>query len=734
MSRKLVIVESPAKARTLSKLLGSSYSLKASMGHVRDLPRSQLGVDLEEGFTPKYVVPRAKTKVVNELKKAAKAASAVYLATDPDREGEAISWHLQEVTRSNRKPYRRVVFHEITEAAIKRAFEHPHQINMQLVNAQQARRILDRLVGYKISPLLWQKVRRGLSAGRVQSVAVKIIVDREREIERFIPEEYWTIEAELAKAAGKATFRALLIGLADGTKLEIKNEEEATKIGEKLEKASYKVARLTTKKATRQPAPPFITSTLQQEAWRKLRFPAKLTMSVAQELYEGLPIGKEGIAGLITYMRTDSTRVARSAITETREFITQKYGAEYLPAHARAFTRAVKGAQEAHEAIRPTRIHREPEFLKAYLSNAQFKLYQLIWKRMVASQMAAATFNNTTVDIQARHALSNTSYLLRATSSVNTFPGFMMLYTESKDEAEEKLGTSLPPLAKGDKLKLLGLFPEQRFTKPPPRFTEATLIKMLEQWGIGRPSTYAPILSTIQDREYVTKTEGRFQPTELGFVVNDLLAKHFPGIVDINFTAYMEDELDKVANEDKNWAVVIQEFYDPFAKSLESAAERMEKVTVEEATDEVCPECGKPMVVKFGRFGKFLACSGYPDCKYTKSFQIKVGVNCPECGGDIVQKKSKKKRTFYGCSNYPDCTFATNLKPLPQPCPQCGGLLTAYRGNLAKCTQCAFRGKVREAVEGEAQTVETTATVKTKAKKATKKTTRKTKAKKKTKS
>jgi len=733
MSNKLVIVESPAKARTLSKLLGSSYSLKASMGHVRDLPKSQLGVDLEEGFAPKYVVPKAKTKVVNELKKAAKTASAIYLATDPDREGEAISWHLQEVTRSNKIPYRRVVFHEITKEAIKHAFEHPHQINMQLVNAQQARRILDRLVGYKISPLLWQKVRRGLSAGRVQSVAVKIIVDREREIEKFTPVEYWTIEAELAKAA--ASFRALLTGLADGTKLEIHNEEEATKIGEKLEKASYKVARLTTKKATRQPAPPFITSTLQQEAWRKLHFPAKLTMSVAQELYEGLPIGKEGTVGLITYMRTDSTRVARSAIAETREFITKKYGAEYLPAHARAFTRAVKGAQEAHEAIRPTRIHREPEFLKAYLSNAQFKLYQLIWKRMVASQMAAATFNNTTVDIQARHALSNTSYLLRATSSVNTFPGFMMLYTESKDEAEEKLGTSLPTMAKGDRLKLLGLFPEQRFTKPPPRFTEATLIKMLEQWGIGRPSTYAPILSTIQDREYVTKTEGRFQPTQLGFVVNDLLAKHFPGIVDINFTAYMEDELDKVANEDKNWVAVIQQFYDPFAKSLESAAERMEKVTVEEATDEVCPECGKPMVVKFGRFGKFLACSGYPDCKYTKSFQVKVGVKCPQCGGDIVQKKSKKKRIFYGCSNYPDCTFAINLKPLPQPCPQCGGLLTSYRGNLAKCTQCQFRGKVAqlgEAEVGEAEvTVKPTTRVKKTAKKTTKRTTKKARKKKK---
>jgi DNA topoisomerase-1 len=725
-TKKLVIVESPAKARTLSKLLGSSYSLKASMGHVRDLPRSQLGVDLEDGFAPKYVVPRAKTKIVNELKKAAKTASAVYLATDPDREGEAISWHLQEVTKSNQIPYRRVVFHEITGEAIKRAFDHPHQINMQLVNAQQARRILDRLVGYKISPLLWQKVRRGLSAGRVQSVAVKIVVDREREIEKFVPVEYWTIEAELAKATGKATFRALLIGLADGTKLEIHNEEEATKLGEQLEKASYKVARVATKKATRQPAPPFITSTLQQEAWRKLHFSAKLTMSIAQELYEGLPIGKEGTVGLITYMRTDSTRVARSAIEETREFIAHKYGDTYLPAHARAFTRVVKGAQEAHEAIRPTRIHREPDMLKAYLSNAQFKLYQLIWKRMVASQMAAATFDNTTVDIHARHALSNTGYLLRATSSVNTFPGFMVLYTESKDEAEEKPGPTLPPLANGDKLKLIELFSEQHFTKPPPRFTEATLIKMLEQWGIGRPSTYAPILSTIQDREYVTKTDGHFQPTELGFVVNDLLAKHFPGIVDINFTAYMEDELDKVANEDKNWVAVIQEFYTPFEKSLESAAALMEKVKVEEATDEVCPKCGKPMVVKFGRFGKFIACSGYPDCKFTKSFQIKVGVKCPQCGGEIVQKKSKKKRTFYGCSNYPDCTFATNFKPLPQPCPKCGGLLTAYRGNLAKCTKCSFRGKVRETAEGEAQAVETTtAAVKTKAKRVVKKTPRK---------
>jgi len=703
MKKNLVIVESPAKARTLSKLLGANYSLKASMGHVRDLPKSQLGVDIEKGFAPKYVVLRAKSKIVNELKKAVKDASAIYLATDPDREGEAISWHLQNITKTNRKPYRRVVFHEITKEAIKRAFDHPRSIDMQLVNAQQARRILDRLVGYKLSPLLWRKVRRGLSAGRVQSVALRIIVDREREIEQFVPVEYWTIEAELAKTAQKPTFRAMLIGLADGTKLEIHNQQEATELSDKLKQASYKVSKVSVKKATRQPAPPFITSTLQQEAWRKLRFPAKLTMSVAQELYEGLPIGDEGNVGLITYMRTDSTRVTRSAITETRAFITEKYGSQYVPSHARSFARTVKGAQEAHEAIRPTKIWREPPLLKPHLSDAQFKLYQLIWKRMVASQMSAATFDNTTVDIQARCPRSKASYLLRASSSVNTFPGFMTLYIESKDEAEEKPSPTLPPLVKGDKLELVKLFPEQHFTKPPPRFTEATLIKMLEQWGIGRPSTYAPILSTIQERDYVTKTEGRFQPTELGIVVNDLLNKHFPDIVDIEFTAHMEEELDKVANENKDWVMVVQDFYIPFEQSLQSAAELMEKVKLEELTDEICPECGKPLVIKTGRYGKFLACSGYPECKYTKSFQVKVGVKCPQCGGELVEKRSKKKRVFYGCSNYPDCNFATNLKPLPQPCPQCGGLLTVYRRNLAKCTKCEYRGRIEEVGEVEAK-------------------------------
>lgn len=698
MKKNLVIVESPAKARTLSKLLGHNYNLKASMGHIRDLPKSQLGVDIDQGFAPKYVVPRGKKKIVLELKQAVKTASTVYLATDPDREGEAISWHLAQVTKSNRIPYRRVVFHEITKPAIERAFAHPRSIDMQLVNAQQARRILDRLVGYKISPLLWRRVRRGLSAGRVQSVAVRIIVDREREIENFVPVEYWSIEAELAKTPDMPTFRATLVGLTDGTKLDIHNEKEATEITSELKQASYKVIKVGTKKVTRQPAPPFITSTMQQEAWRKLHFPAKLTMQVAQELYEGLPIGDEGNVGLITYMRTDSTRVARSAIAEAREFITTKYGSQFLPQHARSFATTVKGAQEAHEAIRPTKVWREPSLLKPYLSAAQFKLYQLIWKRMVASQMAAAIFDNTAVDIQARCRYSKADYLFRASSSVTDFPGFMILYSESKDETEEeKQIPTLPKLEKDDRLELIELSPEQHFTQPPPRFTEATLVKMLEQWGIGRPSTYAPIISTIQERGYVTKTGGSFQPTELGIVVNDQLTKYFADIVDIEFTAHMEDELDKIAHENKDWVMVVQDFYIPFENSLHKATELMEKVKLEEATEEICPECSKPLVIKFGRYGKFIACSGFPECRYTKPFLVKVGVKCPQCGGDIIEKRSKKKRIFYGCSNYPDCHFAINLRPLSKPCPKCGGLLTTYRRNWTKCTKCEYKGRLKQA-------------------------------------
>ncbi|MFC1984019.1 type I DNA topoisomerase [Chloroflexota bacterium] len=700
MKNNLVIVESPAKAKTIGKILGKGYSLKASMGHVRDLPRGRLGVDIENGFAPKYVVPRVKSKVVRELKQAAETASAIYLATDPDREGEAISWHLAEVTKSNKIPFRRVVFHEITKEAIEQAFKHPRSIDTQLVNAQQARRILDRLVGYKISPLLWRKVRRGLSAGRVQSVALKIIVDREREIQKFIPVEYWSIEAELSReipATEVIPFRAMLIGFFDGAKLDIHNQEEATEIIDELKQASYSVIKVRTKKVTRQPAPPFITSTLQQEAWRKLHFTAKQTMAIAQQLYEGLPIGNEGRVGLITYMRTDSTQVARSAIAEAREVISKKYGSQFIPPHARSFIGRVKGAQEAHEAIRPTSIRREPSLIKSHLTSTQFRLYEIIWKRMVASQMSAALFDNTTVDIKARCPASGNNYLFRTACSVNTFPGFIILYTEGRDDTEQEEGQSslLPQLKKGDELTLLGLFPEQHFTQPPPRFTEATLVKMLEQWGIGRPSTYAPILSTIQERDYVTKARGSFHPTELGFVVNDLLAQYFANIINIKFTAQMEDGLDEVAQENRDWVHLVQDLYTPFEESLNNASQLMEKVKLaDEVTEEICPKCGKPMVVKFGRYGKFLACSGYPECKSTKPFQVKTGVKCPECGNELVEKISKKKRTFYGCSNYPNCTFATNLKPLPQPCPQCGGLLTLYRGRQAKCTKCEYKGKI----------------------------------------
>jgi DNA topoisomerase-1 len=499
--RSLVIVESPAKARTLARILGSAYDLKASLGHVRDLPKSRLGVDVANGFAPRYVVPREKSRTVKELKEATKKASAVYLATDPDREGEAISWHLASVIKPG-NTFRRVVFHEITEEAIQQAFRHPRSIDMQLVNAQQARRIMDRLVGYKLSPLLWKKVRRGLSAGRVQSAALRIIADREREIEAFTPEEYWTIEAELARDKTAEAFRATLVGFLDGTRVAISTGDEATDLAARLEHARYSVHSTRTKKVTRQPAPPFITSTLQQEAYHKLRFSARQTMSLAQQLYEGLPLGDEGSVGLITYMRTDSTHVARPAVAEARDYIAEKYGAEYLPAHARVFSRKVKGAQEAHEAIRPTRIRREPQQVRPYLTESQFKLYELIWKRMVASQMAPAIFDNTSVEIQADCPDPRTSYLLRASCSVNRFPGFIVLYSAEREEDEEKAVRSSPltALKKGDSLVFLGVFPEQHFTQPPPRFTEASLIRMLEQYGIGRPSTYAPILSTLQAR------------------------------------------------------------------------------------------------------------------------------------------------------------------------------------------------------------------------------------------
>jgi DNA topoisomerase-1 len=695
MASKLVIVESPAKARTLNKILGRSYSVKASLGHVRDLPRASLGVDIDKGFTPQYVIPAKKKKIVGEIKKAASKARSIYLATDPDREGEAISWHLVQAARLNKDdiPVQRVVFQEITKDAVQEAFQSPRSINMNLVNAQQARRILDRLVGYKLSPLLWRKVQRGLSAGRVQSVAVRMIVDREREIQDFIPQEYWIIEVELAPPEEKeASFKARLFALADGTKLDIGNKDEAKRVTANLEEAEYAVKAVATKQVARQPAPPFITSTLQQEAWQKLHFTAGRTMAIAQQLYEGLPLGKEGSVGLITYMRTDSTHVADSAISEAREFIGEKYGAKFVPPKPRSFARKAKWAQEAHEAIRPTKIYRQPEQLRPFLDPAQLKLYELIWKRMVASQMSAALYDTTSVEIEASNAGGKKAcqgYLLKASSSVVKFPGFMVVYSESRDEDER--GESfvyLPKLRIGDKLIYLGTFPEQCFTQPPPRYTEATLIKALEKKGIGRPSTYAPILSTIQERDYVNKADGKFHPTELGITVNKILAEHFPRIVDPGFTAQMEEQLDEIAQGKYEWVAALQEFYPPFQDMLDKAWINLEKVSLTQMSEETCPNCGRPMVIKVGRFGKFLACSGYPDCKTTMPYAVKTGVSCPQCGGELVKRISKKKKVFYGCSKFPKCQFAVNRRPIAQPCPDCGNLLVQYRGDWAKCVAC----------------------------------------------
>ena len=628
MAKELVIVESPAKARTLSRILGNRYSVKASLGHVRDLPRKQLGVDVKNGFAPYYAVPKEKRAIVKEIKEAAAKALAVYLATDPDREGEAISWHLIEAAGLKRLPSHRVVFHEITDKAIKEAFLHPRQIDVHLVDAQQARRILDRLVGYKISPLLWRKVKGGLSAGRVQSVALRMIVEREREIQNFVPQEYWTIEVELAKMDKRAArFKAKLLGIKDkGEKLEIHCQEEAEPIANQLKVATYLVSQVSKKRLSRQPAPPFITSTLQQEAWRKLKFAARHTMIIAQQLYEGLPIGDEGVVGLITYMRTDSTRVAESALKEARHYISEKYGAEFLPSRPRLFTKKAKGAQEAHEAIRPTGVEREPSLIKPYLTPDQAKLYELIWKRMVASQMAAALFDTTAVDIEAKEPQEGKIYFLKATGSVLYFSGFLTLYSEGKDEAEEeeKDKAPLPPLAEGEELRLIDLFPQQHFTQPPPCYNEATLVKALEERGIGRPSTYAPIISTLRQRGYVERKDGRFHPLSLGFVVNDLLVEHFPQIVDIGFTAQMEEQLDEIARGERGWVGTIQEFYTPFEETLSKASTHMVKVKeADQPTDELCPQCGRAMVIRTGRYGKFLACSGYPKCKTTKPLKVK---------------------------------------------------------------------------------------------------------------
>ena len=815
MSKSLVIVESPSKAKTINKYLGSEYTVLASVGHIKDLPKKDIGINFEKNFEPTYEVIPGKDKVVKQLKAAAKTATIIYVATDPDREGEAIGWHIKEElegTGKNKKQIKRVLFNEITKPAIQESFRHPTDIDQNLVDAQQARRLLDRIVGYQVSPLLWDKVRRGLSAGRVQSVATRLVVEREREIQAFKATEYWTIAANLA-AGQPPPFDARLIRVDDATvktsdfdqddqagksgngkrkvEIHIKDQKQADDIVAELKNQKYIVASVTTKEKKRNPVPPFITSKLQQEASRKLRFPVKKTMQVAQRLYEGIELGEEGLVGLITYMRTDSTRVADTALAEVRGLIDQNYGKPYLPEKANYY-RSKKDAQDAHEAIRPTSSLRTPDQVSPYLGKDELNLYKLIWQRFVASQMMPAIFDQTTIDITA-----GPKYLFRATGSVLKFDGFLKVYEEGKDEKDEEdaeQGTRLPKVQQGEELKLNKLTPDQHFTEPPPRYTEATLVKALEEKGIGRPSTYASIMTVIQDREYVAKNEGRFRPTELGVIVNDLLVDSFNTLFNVEYTAHMEEELDEVEEGKMVWTDTLAEFYEKFTKDLEAAKTHMRDVkrqeiltdevceqcgsrmaikfgrygqflactnypeckttrdipkvhdeggeeAAEAAAEETCENCGRPMVLKRGRFGQFLACTGYPECKTTRKIQkggqvaapdvvleeecpncgkhlvikqgrlgpftacsnyptckyIKqelTGVDCPDCGGNLIVRRSKSRKTFYGCSNYPKCKFALWDKPISRECPKCGAKFIVEKTpkNGPKVVQCREEG------------------------------------------
>jgi DNA topoisomerase-1 len=703
---KLVIVESPAKARTLQRFLGKNYRVEASVGHVRDLLRSRLSVDIENRFQPTYRVPNEKRKVVRRLKEAASRAKEVYLATDPDREGEAIAWHLLAAADIPENAAQRVTFHEMTEPAVAEAFANPRNLDMDLINAQQARRILDRLVGYQISPLLWRNVRSRLSAGRVQSVAVRLVVEREREIEEFVSVEYWSISAELAAVKTQASqprssFVAKLLKInAEDVDLGTKSATQA--VVDDLERAQYFVSRVRKSRREKRSPSPFITSTLQQEASSKLGLTPRRTMAIAQQLYEGVDLGQGERVGLITYMRTDSTNVSAQALGEARSYIAEKFGMQFLPAKPpKHSTRAVR-AQEAHECIRPTSVRREPDAIKAYLDRGQYRLYRLIWQRLLASQMKPAIYDVVSADIKAGHLDSESAlelakpkrsvlealpYLFRATSSTLAFAGFLLVYAQMDREKEES--DPLPPLAAGQPLDLLRLIPEQHFTRPPPRYTEAALIRDLEKHGVGRPSTYAPILSTIQARGYVDRLGKNLLPTELGFIVNDLLVKHFPEVVNLPFTARMEASLDEIAAGDRNWTAVLAEFYEPFARELQEAERNMQKVDLQpEMTGQQCEKCGHPMIVKVGRYGKFIACSNYPECRNTKPYVIDTGAKCPQCGGNLVAKRTRKRRTFFGCSTYPNCEFALWKRPVPQPCPACGGLMVESSRKRLECTQC----------------------------------------------
>ena len=811
MAKNLVIVESPAKAKTIAKYLGKDYTVKASLGHVKDLPKKDLAVDVDNDFRPVYEVIEGKKKLIGELKSAAKKSDAIYLAADPDREGEAICYHLQEELQDKKRNLQvyRVMFNEITKSAIRKAFETPQSVNLHLVDAQQARRVLDRLVGYKISPLLWDKVRRGLSAGRVQTVALRLIVEREREIQAFVSREYWTIDLHLK--AQKPPVLKTKLAKKDGKNVEIPDEATSQAIVDALKDAVYKVGAVKRREKRRNPVPPFITSTLQQEAARKLRFSVKRTMMLAQRLYEGIELSKEeGPVGLITYMRTDSTRVSNDALDEVREMVSKRYGTDYLPEKPNIY-KSKKAAQDAHEAIRPTSAMRDPESLEKVLAEDELKLYRLIWRRFVASQMAPAVFDQTTVEVGTT-GKDGAEYLFRATGSVPKFDGFLKIYEEGKDQKDsedDELKNKLPAVEEGEELSFKEILPEQHFTEPPPRFTEATLVKELEADGVGRPSTYASILSTIQDREYVRKEGGKFIPTELGTVVTDLLLESFDDLFDVRYTARMETELDSIGEGKMDWRLAMGEFYDRFQKDLEHAAEHMTDIKrMERPTDFICEKCGKPMVIKWGRhgsfiactgypectntrepepegpggegmtdqdateycdncgrpmvlkkgrFGQFLACSGYPDCKTTKQLgaaqkpqdvpldekcpkcgnqlvrkygrygefvacsdypnckfvkQKTIGVKCPNCSeGEVVERRSKRGKTFYGCNRYPECDFVAWGKPIAEKCPECGSsyLIEKYlkAGPMAQCpnSECKYKRPLQ--VEGSESTAET---------------------------
>ena len=681
----LVIVESPAKAKTIKKYLGGNYEVIASMGHVRDLPKARLSVDIKKKFAPKYEIIKGKEKLVEELKELAEKSDKIYLATDPDREGEAISWHLAYILGLPLDDNNRVEFNEITKNGVTNGMAHPRSINIDLVNAQQARRILDRLVGYKLSPFISQKIRRGLSAGRVQSVAVRIIVDREEEIRKFKPEEYWTIDAKFIPKGSRKSFSASLYSDANG-KIKIENQEQAEKIEQDLADAEYMITKVKHGTRRKTPAPPFITSTLQQEASRKLGFQSRRTMKVAQELYEGVDIEGMGATGLITYMRTDSLRISDVAKEEAAQYILNRFGEKFLPAKPRVF-KTKSNAQDGHEAIRPSMPSLSPEDVKASLTSDQFKLYNLIWNRFMASQMSDCIQKTTQAEISAKE------YIFKASGYYVDFEGFTTLYVESKDTEEEK-STQLPPLEKDMPVKCKELKKNQHFTQPPARYTEASLIKALEEYGIGRPSTYAATIRTITSREYVKREAKTLYPTELGEVMTNLLKERFPKIVNYKFTAQMEEKLDEVEHGQEEWVELLDEFYSDFDKTLKKAKEEMEGVKLqlkEDQTDIICDKCGRQMVVKVGRYGKFIACPGYPECKNVLKFVEKTGVKCPKCNGDVIVKHTKKKRVFYGCSNYPECDFVSWNEPVNERCPQCGGILFKKKGKKPKL-YCATEG------------------------------------------